>query len=339
MLAYFQSVKANMMQTVIGNILFTASAHQSVHAMLNCMGIVTVYNSTIGRLHSLGPDKKVMLKVLGRTVIAGKIQLHLLYDNINQYHRAWRANLTTQNALESGMAGMVIIHRNVDPKVLDGMGFHQHKAECVAKEELTYEKLKGDLDADHLEGAAIANIARILTKFVPELARFASDVNDLQYKKYAKHRIKSERTEYHPLQCTSYNEAYTQGNRDVILDAFINQLGISCKELEGRIFPVSGDQSTITRVCTLLSQTSTCRSWFTSQKWVLPLIELWHMKWSFLKGIYKAHWASRLGKGDIGLRFAADRLGCKINPEKVDFYPGFRLAEVIFITMTLHFAR
>src|SRR5258705_13465426 len=115
--------------------------------------------------------------------------------------------------------------------------------------------------------------------------------------------------------------------------------GISSKELEGRIFMVSGDQSTIAHICTLLSQTSTCQSWFTSQKWVLPLIELCHMKWSFLKGIYKAHWASRLGKGDIGLRFAADRLGHKINPEKVDFYPGFWLAEVVFITMTLHFAR
>jgi len=86
MLAYFWSVKANMMQTVIGNILFTASAHQSVHAMLNRMGVVTVYNSTIGRLHSLGLDKKATLKVLGHMVITGKIQLHLLYDNINQYH-------------------------------------------------------------------------------------------------------------------------------------------------------------------------------------------------------------------------------------------------------------
>ena len=86
MLVYFWSVKANMMQTVIGNILFTASAHRSVHAMLNRMGIVTAYNSTIGRLHSLGLDKKVMLKVLGHAVIAGKIQLHLLYNNINQYH-------------------------------------------------------------------------------------------------------------------------------------------------------------------------------------------------------------------------------------------------------------
>ena len=59
----------------------------------------------------------------------------------------------------------------MDPKVFDGIVYHQHKAEHLAKEELTYKKLKSDLDADYLEGAAITNIARVLTKFVPELAR------------------------------------------------------------------------------------------------------------------------------------------------------------------------
>ena len=47
MWAYFHSVKANMMQMVIGNMLFTASAHHSVHATLSRIGIVTAYNSTI----------------------------------------------------------------------------------------------------------------------------------------------------------------------------------------------------------------------------------------------------------------------------------------------------
>ena len=63
------------------------------------------------------------------------------------------------------------------------------------------------------------------------------------------------------------------------------------------------------------------------------------MKWAFLKDIYKAHWPSKIGKGDIGLHYVADRLGHKINPEKIDFYPSFQLAEVVLITMTLHFAR
>ena len=209
----------------------------------------------------------------------------------------------------------------------------------MAKEALTFERLKTDLDPDHLEGSMITNILRILIKYVLELARFKSDVDDIQYKKYAKFRIKPEKTEYHPLECSGYNEAYTQGNRNVILDAFVHQMGMSYKELEGRQFPVSGDQATVARVHTLLSQTSTCCTWLTSHKWVVPVIELWHMKWAFLKGIYKAHWASRMGKGDIGLRFAADQLGRKINPDKVDFYPSYQLAEVVLITMTLHFAR
>ncbi|KAF8331032.1 uncharacterized protein EI90DRAFT_3016490 [Cantharellus anzutake] len=313
-LAYFRSVKANMMQTVIGNTLFTTSAH--------CLRL----------------DKKATLKAIGHTVVAGKVQIHLLYDNINQYHQAWRANLTTQSALESGMAAMVIVNPDVDPKAFDGPGYYQRKAEATGKGELTFEKLKLDLDASQLESAAIANILRILTKYIPELARFKQDVDNFQYKKHSKHRIKLEKTEYHLLECSGFNEAYTQGNRDVILDAFVCQLGVSRKELEGRQFPVSSNQSTIAHIHTLLAQTSTCRTWFTSHKWVLPVIELWHMKWTFLKGIYKAHWASKVGKGDIGLRFAADRLGCKINPDKVDFYPGFRLAEVVLITMTLHFS-
>src|SRR5260370_39787077 len=116
MLAYFHSVKANIMKTVIGNTLFTASIHWLVHAMLSWMGIVTVYNSTIKRLHSLGLDKKATLKVLGCAIVAGKVQLHLHYDNINQYHHAWRANLTTWNALESGTMATVIMNTDVDPK-------------------------------------------------------------------------------------------------------------------------------------------------------------------------------------------------------------------------------
>jgi len=208
--------------------------------------------------------------------------------------------------LESGTAATVIVNQDVDLKALDGREYHQWKAEGAAQKDLTYEKLKGDLNADHLEGAAVANIARILIKYVPKLARFKANINNLQYKMYTKHWIEPVKTKYHPLQCSGYDEAYTQGNCDVILDAFIHQLGISNKELEGRLFLVSGDQSTVTHVCTLLAQTLTCQSWFTSHKWVLPVIELWHMKWAFLKGIYKVHWASRISKGDIGLRFAAD---------------------------------
>ena len=135
--------------------------------------------------------------------------------------------MTTQSALESRMAGTVIINRVINPKAFDGPEYHQCKAETVAKEVLTFEKLKTDLDPDHLKGSMVSNILRILIKYVQELARFKPDVNNIQYKKYSKYHIKPEKMEYHPLKCSSYNEAYTQGNHNVIPDVFVHQLGVS----------------------------------------------------------------------------------------------------------------
>ena len=90
-----------------------------------------------------------------------------------------------------------------------------------SKECITFEQLKADVDAVHLEGVAVANILQILLKFMPYLQKFQRDVNNLQYVKYAKCHAKLKKTEYHLLECSSYNEAYMQGNWDVVLDAFI----------------------------------------------------------------------------------------------------------------------
>ncbi len=209
----------------------------------------------------------------------------------------------------------------------------------MGKEHITFKQLKADIDLLHLEGVAVVNILWVFLKFMPYLQKFQRDVDNLQYVKYVKCHAKPKRTEYHPLECSGYNEAYTQGNHDVVLDAFIWQLGLSHEEFEGRQFLVSGDQAMVACLCTLLDQTSLCHSWFTTHKWVLPVIELWHLKWAFLKGIYKAHWASKVGKGDVGLHTAADTLRQNINPDKVDFYPCYWLAEVVFTSMTLHYAR
>ena len=80
-------------------------------------------------------------------------------------------------------------------------------------------------------------------------------------------------------------------------------------------------------------------SWFSSNRYVLPLIELWHMKFTMLKGIIKAHWPEQTEKGDISLCFAADKLRCNLNPNKVDFYPAERLIEVVLTAMTLNYIR
>ncbi|KAF8318295.1 uncharacterized protein EI90DRAFT_3021078 [Cantharellus anzutake] len=173
-LAYFHYVKANMLQTVLGNVLFTTNAHRSLHSILGHVGLVTAYSNTLERLHSLGQDKKAMLNALGCTLAAGKIRIHLVYNNINQYHRAWRANLTNQNKLESGTAATVIVQHKVDglKDAFDGPEYECHKSESSNKS-ITFKSLKADPKSLHLEGVAIANILRIFLKFIPHLQKMS----------------------------------------------------------------------------------------------------------------------------------------------------------------------
>ena len=112
---------------VIGNILFTTNAHRSLHSTMGHMGLATAYSNTIDRLQSLGQDKKTILKGLSHVLVVGGVQIHLLYDNINQYHRAWRANLTNQNRLESGTAATIIIQHDINglENTFNGPEYHQ----------------------------------------------------------------------------------------------------------------------------------------------------------------------------------------------------------------------
>ena len=68
---------------------------------------------------------------------------------------------------------------------------------------------------------------------------------------------------------------------------------------------------------------------------MLPLIEEWHKLFAFLKGIVNGHYPEQSVRGDQGLRWAAEKLGRRFNPKKIDFYPVERLVEVVLATMTL----
>ena len=65
------------------------------------------------------------------------------------------------------------------------------------------------------------------------------------------------------------------------------------------------------------------------------MIEEWHKLFAFLKGIVNAHYPELSVRGDRGLCWAAEKLGRKFNPKKIDFYPAERLIEVVLTMMTL----
>ena len=148
-----------------------------------------------------------------------------------------------------------------------------------------------------------------------------------------------QKTEVLPLETSGFDEATTMGNCQTIHNIIGHQLGIPPHAVEGQLIPFSGDQATILCIRTLKCHTASESSWFSSNCYVLPLIELWHMKFVMLKGIIKAHWPEQTNKGDIGLCFAADKLHHNLNPNKVNFYPTERLIEVVLTAMMLNYIR
>ncbi|KAF8321865.1 uncharacterized protein EI90DRAFT_3131525 [Cantharellus anzutake] len=118
--------------------------------------------------------------------------------------------------------------------------------EQADKEELTFEKLKQDLDAGHLEGISIANILRILVEYLPALGKFKKDVDNLQHLKYAKCRMQATKMEYHPLECTGF--------------VISIQLRTSAPVLDLHLLLQNSTSSTTTSPCWLLRAHSTSGS-------------------------------------------------------------------------------
>ena len=47
---------------------------------------------------------------LGQKWMQHKASFHIVYDNINQYHKSWHLSIASQTSLESGTAAMLIIY-------------------------------------------------------------------------------------------------------------------------------------------------------------------------------------------------------------------------------------
>lgn len=76
--------------------------------------------------------------------------------------------------------------------------------------------------------------------------------------------------------------------------------------------------------------------------WVLPIIQLWHMKWNFQKAIFRLHWQEGTGRDIFGLYSYHDCeiLGReKFNPVKCDFYPAHHILEDRFEALLLEALR
>ncbi len=225
--------------------------------------------------------------------------------------------------MQSGTAATVIRLEDVPEGALD----LEPLMENIRKQErlkLTVEDLENDIDWEHIAGVGKGTVERILVKYVPILSPHRPDVEKTFTETHKKHPLRLRKTDVQSLRCSSIDESTTVGTWQVLRDIVFKQLGIAKEWLNNKIIIACGDQLTIQRLRKVKIFRSKAASAAARCDCFLPVIQLWHMKWAWMKAIFRLGYRPDFtGRGVFGMYQDCVLLGReKFNHKTCDFYPG-----------------
>ncbi|KAJ7069168.1 hypothetical protein C8F01DRAFT_1245377 [Mycena amicta] len=309
LLLHFRYSLAVIFPMLIGLFAFTCNAHRELFSLLCRIGLSVSYKTTLALLHVLAADSDAQLKLLGAFASETGPMFLLLFDNANKMQRAWQAVLGRKDDVKSGTAATVIELEDVPTGALSSAPYLAN-VEARLRCKLTVEGLLNDIDEKHVEGVGAATVLRIWLKHIPSLARFRPEAEELFASKYSKHPLRLRKSKIHPMRSTDIDESTTVGAGSVLQNLVSGQLLVAPLSL---------------------------------MKWlvfVLPVIQLWHLKWARQKAIFRLHWFPDVEKDFFGLHrdcIALERK--KFNADKCDFYPAHHILEDRFEAMVLEALR
>ncbi|KAJ8509558.1 hypothetical protein ONZ45_g8295 [Pleurotus djamor] len=320
-LIFLRNPRASFLPTVIGLSLFMSRTNRLVYQALGSIGCTVAYSTVVDNLHSLSAVADTALKDLGRRA-AQKAQFFVIvFDNINKHHRAWHQTVANVDEVRSGTAATLVEMVDVPAGAMNSQPYLE-RAALNGRKDLTVDMLVDDIDQKHIAAVGAATLLRIWTTHIPSLHKYRTSVNKIFRNGFDKHRIRRHQSTTYPLRTSGIDESTTEGNSDVLRDITQSQLGMADKDFEDLLILIAGDQLTVDRVRKLIHYTKRDVTTYARHSWALPFIQFWHMKWAFLKALFKAHFPDKTGKHLQGLRRDCEAIRReKLNPTKCDFYP------------------
>ncbi|KAL0574504.1 hypothetical protein V5O48_007454 [Marasmius crinis-equi] len=322
--------------SIVGLFLFTCGTNRDTIVMLSRFGLTVSYSTILGILHTLAADSSARLKMLGEAVKVGQPIFQFLFDNVNKMRRAWEQVLGHRDEVKSGTASTVIELEDVPDGALD-----HDKLEARIKEqkrrEMTFEKLLEDIDWEHIEGIGTATLLRTWVNQIPPLNKFKPNVETMFKVTHSLHPLRLRKSRIHTLRPTNIDESSTAGVLQVVQN-LVSQLGIAVSSLTKWVFFFCGDQLSIDRLRHVKMYMGKAEG-HERYSWVMPVIQLWHMKWAWQKAIFRTHWSTV--PSDAGLRYDTYSIfrRDKFNHEKCDFYHAHHILEDRFVAMILEALR
>lgn len=321
MLAFARNRNANAFQKIMGIWFFASAAAYGMYRVSCKIGVTPSYSSILDNLKVLAFGAATSVMELAKTN-----NFIVYYDNLNRTQRFYSPDAAQRSKQLSGTASTVVKIEDGDLSTVTPSMIQQARSEGKRRAlSLQYLEDRCNDQSANVKSLMVLHCIGFLIGSSPGLkkwaARLKSELASLAVERLPKDR----KSTVFPLATTDLDEGSTAGNRDVLDNLFLDQLGKSREDIAEALFVVGGDLATIEKLRVLQRLLGDCPHGYSAYHWLLPLVQLWHMGWADLARIIGTHWGSNNREGS-SIEAVNTVLGRNVRKIlRPDYYPAQRL--------------
>ncbi|KAH6899406.1 hypothetical protein BKA70DRAFT_1437548 [Coprinopsis sp. MPI-PUGE-AT-0042] len=306
-LTFGRSNRANYLAMCRGIWHFATRASKTLSRVESRLGLAVASSTVRQALRSMSAQQQ---RDFGR-YLAPRSGLHawLVADNIQAWAKKRDHRIGTPSQLVSGMSATMIPMARLDPEAFNLKQLLDAQADGE-RDELTLDTILADIDWTHIKNVTTSQFLQTLIGFRFNAAR----ITKLE-------RPKDFRSEVFPLATSSANEMKVQELKRAVED-FAGQIGIEERTVENQFWPFSGDRKTFDVLHRLRRFLSPEKGNFSSLRWMVPMLEIWHTKWTYLSWVIRASWGVRSDPSSLACLASIAECPTPSNLRKVEFHDG-----------------
>jgi hypothetical protein len=220
-----------------GILYFACGAQHTLFNMNSQIGSTSAYSTIYSTLQGLSNHEAKVTEALGRDPKSWPI---LCFNNVQSYSKRRDLQMGRVNQLRIGTAATVM---EAEDFLLETMDVDDRCARIAENrcKDMTVPSLLALVDNIHADVIGALQWLHVLAHYVPELAKYKSEVSELYCTKGAKKPINPyHKTRVHPLATNAKNKAKTTDLKDALLD-FLNQMGQQDHDYLRKLVLTGGD--------------------------------------------------------------------------------------------------
>ncbi|KAI0312871.1 hypothetical protein OF83DRAFT_1066483, partial [Amylostereum chailletii] len=311
--------------------LFVSMAPHSLYRLGSQLAQNTPFTTTSEALSTAADEKWVVMKARFKNFVTDPILV--VFDNIQSLARSRISRLGARNRMVTGTGATAVEMEDCPPGAFNLHAIRE-RYEAGTRRNITVDDIRNSMDNEHLMVVFLYHWLDALVQFVPALTPYRAQVTRMFDDNTRKHQINPHRhTKVHPLSTNGANETTTPGLREAIHD-FLSQLGLGEDGTVDHLMFFHGDGKSFEGIHKVKKLSSGKTSNFFSWRFIQPVLELWHTKWTALSRILRCLWGAEDGHhlrdpSTLGYMANAIKSPKVSDLHKVDFYPNAHLLNVV----------